>query len=102
MTNNPLNDVVSLQITFAQTTGVLEFEKEEFNMDNYIRGHDDTPRAKLLPEIKEWCIENLRGNMAHPRVVRVYAGSQWSFVWAYYIDFKNEHDAILFKLRWIG
>jgi hypothetical protein len=47
-----------------------------------------TPYASLKPEVIEWCQENLQGKAsANDR---------------YQVRFTVEHDAILFKLRWIG
>ena len=62
----------------------------------------DMIRVCLKPEIKEWCIENMRENMAYPRVARHYSENNSSYSYRFYIDFLHEQDAILFKLRWIG
>jgi hypothetical protein len=62
----------------------------------------DVPIVRLSPEVKEWCIENLHGNMAYPRVITEYDAGKDVLRFRFFIDFMRERDAILFKLRWVG
>jgi hypothetical protein len=55
----------------------------------------------LKPEILEWCKENIRGLMTHPKIDYTSMINEEPIL-VYVIQFEEEHDAILFKLRWVG
>lgn len=75
--------------------------------------HDDMaypPGVKLLPHVKDWCLENLKGDKtqyisAFPRCHfggLGYNHTTGEKIKDYSIEFASQEDAILFKLRWIG
>jgi len=79
----------------------------ELDVDRIFDFHDPDhlgsgPCAVLKPEVKQWCIENLRGNMAHPKVIKAINQEKMITIFTYFVEMANEHDVILFKLRWIG
>ncbi len=64
----------------------------------------------LRPEVKEWCIENLKGSgypfagdsfkTAYVREKTRLVDERQETYWT--VEFQTENDALLFKLRWIG
>ena len=55
------------------------------------------PVVKLTPAGQRWCTEHLRET--------IFVNSEWASKKGgvrLILTFKNEHDAMLFKLAWIG
>jgi hypothetical protein len=59
-------------------------------------------RVKLKAPVKEWCMENLKGNVAYPRRHAEYYHATQEEMVRYTVEFATSNDALYFKLRWIG
>lgn len=94
-------------MSFIQWRNLYTVPIPSLDVDLILDHHDPDyigagPCVSLKPEVKEWCIQNLEGNMAHPRVTKEIDQNAMATLYRYHVEFLVELDAVHFKLRWIG